>query len=153
MDIQELTDRVAEHLAGRPVKIVWDRQGPAASGVGEVTKSLTGELIVYIAPLNDLKSRWKVFLHEISHLANGDHQFVARGSANRPAGSSKRSPEARAAWRKDPRELAAEKQAEIWKAYAEKWAYKYYLTGMTQMEAKLMCLLKWPEMNTKREGE
>ena len=144
--IAALEKQVSTHLAGRPVKVVWDRNPTSAHAVGQVTKSMTNEMIVYIAPLNDLRSRYAVWLHELSHIFNGDN--IARSNEHQRApGSRKGTPESRAAWRKDPQELAAQKQAAAWDAYAEKYAYKYFQWGMTQMEAKLLCLLEWPKMD------
>ena len=150
--IADLEKQASEHLAGRPVKVIWDRQGPTASGVGEVTKSFSNELIIYIAPLDDLKSRYGCWLHEISHIRNGDHKFVSRGSANRPARSSKQSPEARAEWRADPREKAAQAQADVWEAYADRNKHKHWMVGRSEMECKLMALLEMDPSNVRPKG-
>ena len=144
--LAELEKRVSTHLAGRPVRVVWNRNPTSASAVGQVTKSMTNEMIVYIAQLNDLRSRYAVWLHELSHIYNGD--FIARSNEHlRAPGSRKGTPESRAAWRQSPQELAAQRQAAAWEAYSVKYAYKYFRWGMTQMEAKLLCLLEWPKMD------
>ena len=150
--IADLEKQVSAHLAGRPVKVIWDRQGPTASGVGEVTKSFTNELIIYIAPLDDLKSRYEIWLHELSHLANNDHQFVTRGSATRPAASSKRTAQERADWRVDPRELAAQAQADEWLRYADRNKHKFWRAGRNEMECKLLALLEMDPSNVRPKG-
>ena len=148
--LAELEKQVSEHLARRPVKVVWSRQGPSASGVGQVTKSMTGELIVFIAPLEGLSSRYSTWLHELAHIRHGDHEFIARSNDHKRApGSKQRTPQARAEWRADPREKRAQALTETWKKYAEKYAYRYHKIGMTQMYAKLSCLLEWPKLNAK----
>ena len=142
--LTELEKRVSEHLAGRPVKVIWGRQGPSASGVGQVLKSFQGELLINIAPMDDVNSRYKVWLHEIAHIHNGDHEFVARSNDHKlAAGSIRRSPEVRAAWRADPRELAAQRLADEWLRYADRHAHEFWRAGRDKMTCKLLALLSW----------
>jgi len=144
MDIDDLTQRVADHLAGRPVKIRWQNP-PSASAVGQVVKTQNGDLIVYISYLTGLESRYKVYLHELAHCRLDYGWMPASNDHERPAGSVARSQAARQAWRQDPREKRAQALADEWQQYAERNAYKYHTGYQSGMECRLKSLLDWSE--------
>jgi hypothetical protein len=142
MDIGALTQKVADHLAGRPVKIRWE-DPPASNAVGQVVKTKNGDLIVYIGYLADLKSRYKVYLHELAHCRLDYGWMPATSDHKRPAGSVKRSEAERQDWREDPREKRAQALADEWRDYAERNACKYFSGYQSAMECRLRALLDW----------
>ena len=141
-DIDKLTQEVVDHLAGRPVKIVW-RDPPSESAAGQCVKSMSGDLTIYIGYLNSPEARLKTLLHETAH-AREDYDFIPR-TGERSAGSVRRSPEARKVWIADPKEKRAKRWAAAWFDYAERNCHMYWRVDRTKMECRLMALLDWKE--------
>ena len=144
MSIDELTQKVARHLAGRPVTIKWQNP-PSASAAGQITKTPSGDLVIYVGNLTDVNSRFKVYLHELAH-ARFDHGWIPSSSDHkRPAASIKRTQAERQRWRSHWREERAQAQADEWLQYADKHAPDYWRVGRDAMTCKLLALLDWSE--------
>jgi len=142
--IDELTERAAAHLAGRPVTVKW-QDPPSATAVGQAVKTPAGDLVIYIGNLESVNSRFKVYLHEIAHCRK-DHDWIPVSTDHkREPASIRRTQAERDTWRKHPRELRAQSLEEQWLQYAEHNAYKYWRVGRSEMECKLLALLDWRE--------
>lgn len=141
-DINELTQRVANHLAGRPVVIRW-MDPPAASAAGQIVKTASGQLVIYVANLTGVETRLKVLLHELAHARHDSGWIPVSNDHRAPAGSIPRPEAVRAAWIAHPRESRAHKQAAEWLAYAENNAHKFFTGYQTAMECRLRALLDW----------
>ena len=142
MNIDELTQQVCDHLAGKEIKIVW-RNPPSSSAAGQTTKSQSGQLTIYVGNLTDADSRYRTLIHECAH-ARLDEDFIPV-TGDRASGSVWSSPEDRKVWRAHPREERAKKQAQAWMDYAELYAYKYWQVGRSAMHCKLLSLMEWKE--------
>jgi len=142
--IDKLTQQVARHLAGRPVTVKW-QDPPSATAVGQAVKTPAGDLVIYIGNLTGVNSRFKVYLHELSH-ARLDHDWIPVSTDHKREPSSiKRTQADRETWRKHPRELRAQLMADTWLQYAEQNAHKYFTGYQSSMELLLMALLDWRE--------
>jgi hypothetical protein len=140
----ELIQRVADHLTGRPSIVRWESP-PSATAVGQAFKTLDGKIVIYVGELTGIDSRFKVWLHELAH-GRWDYDILPIiGAQAPPAGSVKQTQKERAEWRKNPRELRAQRQADDWYQYAERNAYKYFTGYQSPMECKLLALLDWSE--------
>ena len=142
MDINELTQKVANHLAQRPVTIKWQNP-PSESAAGQICKSADGQLIIYVGNLTSADARLAVLCHELAH-ARSDPDFVpVSNDHKRQPGSIKRSPEARKIWRAHPREKRAQEMADEWLRYADKHAHEFWRAGRDRMTCRLLALLDW----------
>ena len=142
MNINELTLKVARHLAQRDVIIRWQNP-PSESAAGQIVKTPSGQLIIYIANLEGVESRFKTLIHELSH-SRLDANWIPESTDHlRPPASIKRTPEARQRWRSNWREQRAQKQADEWHKFADRNAYKYFTGYQSSMECKLLALLDW----------
>lgn len=142
IETRELTRRCADHLAGRSVNVLWQNP-PCESAAGQVVKTPGGGLVVYIADLTGVESRFKVYLHELAHIRADYANLPVSDDHTRPAGSIRRSQAARAAWKVHPMEDRARQLAAIWLDYANRNAYKYWRVGRSEWDCKLLALLDW----------
>jgi hypothetical protein len=143
MNLDELTQKVANHLAGRPVKIRW-QETPGEGGIGQTVKTPDGKFILYVADYGGVKTKLRTLLHECSHARN-DHDWIPVSSEHQAPGSSKRTPGDWARWQANPREERAQRFEKMWFKYAEKNAYKFMnITGADYyMKRLLSALLDW----------
>ena len=141
-DIDALTLKVARHLAGREVTIVWANP-PSESAAGQTVKTVDGQLIIYVGNLTSADARLAVLAHELAH-TRLDHDFVPVSNDHKQsAGSIKRDPKERQRWRSDWREQRAQAQADEWLRYADKHAPDYWRVGRDKMTCRLLALLNW----------
>jgi hypothetical protein len=101
--------------------------------------------VVDINPDLPQADRYKTLLHELAHIARGDHLAAQAQAYTRPPASVDPTPTARAAWRGDPREAAANELAARWAEFAEKRA-DYHLNrrlDLSGIEALLLALLDY----------
>ncbi len=147
-DLNELTDRVAQHLAGAPVKLRW--QNPVTRNALAESYKTTGGYVIDIAYVSDVETRFKLYLHECAHCRLGHPTGLVSG--NQAPGSVKRTEAQRAEWREDPREAAANELADAWKEYAAMNAWRYPVVTYG-IEAHLKALLTWqPEYFPRAES-
>lgn len=141
-DIDELTKRVANHLSGREVVLKWQNP-PSSSAVGQVVKTASGQVVIYIGNLTSVKTRFEVLLHECAHVALDYAWLPVSADHKLPSGSIQKTQSQREAWRSNPHEIAAKNLTDKWLRYADQHAYKYWRVGRSEMECKLLSLLNW----------
>ena len=141
-DINALALSVANRLANRPVLLRWQNP-PSSNAAGQIVKTQTGELVIYVGNLEGVNTRLKVLLHELAH-ARLDADWIPKSNdARLPSGSINRTQSQRKIWRAHPRELRAEHQADEWLRYANIHKFDYWRVGRSEMECKLLSLLDW----------
>ena len=144
-DISELTAKVANHLAGRDVRIIWANPPTVVGAAGQTIKTPDGDLVIYIADLEGINTRFRVLLHEIAHCRH-DYGWIPKSTDHkRPAASLKRSASERQRWRSNWREKRAHDQADRWMRYADQNAHRYFRAGRDAMTCKLLALMNWSE--------
>lgn len=143
-DLEKLINRVARHLAGRPVTIRW-RWPAAEHAMGQCYRTAEGQIVIDIAPVAGLEAKWNILLHELAHARLG--HAISTGVELKAPGSVSRDVNQRAAWRTDPRELAANELAGRWDSYAEKNAWKQSCFLANTLAARLRALLFWRDEN------
>jgi hypothetical protein len=140
-DLDALTQRVANHLAGQPVQVRW-QQPEVETALGQTYKTASG-MVIDINDRLELAAKFRVYLHELAH-CRLDADWIPVTTGEIQTRSVTRSPSQRAAWRADPHELRANALAAEWESYAEKNAYKYWRIGREDpMTLKLYALLNW----------
>ena len=140
-DLNLLAEKVACHLAGRPVTVRWENP-PSQSAAGQIVRTWNDELIIYVGNLTGAETRYRVLIHEIAH-AKLDAAWVPKSSDHlKPPNSIKRTEQARETWRKHPREIAVKALADYWIQYAEKRKYDYWQVGRPDLQCRLLALLE-----------
>jgi len=141
-DIDELTQRVANHLAGREVILRWQNP-PSSSAVGQVVKTASGQVVIYVGDLTSVKTRFEVLVHELAHVAL-DYSWLPVSTDHKLApGSIRRTQSERDAWRSNPHEVAAKNLTDKWLEHADKHAPDYWRAGRSALECKLLALLNY----------
>lgn len=143
MDIDELTVKVAENLSRRRCVIHW-RDPVTPHALGETTKDALNTVHIEISDCLSLSAKFSVFLHELAHARN-DFDILPRyrGHAAGPVVPVVKSEKDRLAWRFCDREMRAKSLGATWEKYSESHAYKFYQSGRTETECKLLALLNY----------
>jgi len=146
-DIDELLDKVCDHLAGRHVVLKW-QDPPTQNAVGQVVRTDDDQFLVFVSPtLTGIDAKIKVMLHEVGHIRDRGGVWIPKTSKVQPSFSVARSDTKRQEWRKDPREKTAQSYGDVWWQYAVKNASKFmHVTGQDFYAKRLlMALLQWRE--------
>ena len=135
--LKQLCENAARSLAGFPVEVRLQR--PVVIDYdGQCYNTPTGTIIDIDPALSDANFFW-VLTHEIGHAF---HRHPNDIDPSLPPASRKLTPIEKIARDKEPRSVSrenqAERQAEIWRAYAER-NYKNY-SGWSDLAKKLRCL-------------
>lgn len=148
MDLNELMEAVATHLAGKPVMVrLRDPQYAGLSGVTH--KATTGQIVVDVKSTLDNDTFLRVFLHEVAHAKMHARGF-AESNVNQPAGSIPRQPSTAAVKARDrQQEREAELLACKWLAWARRHLWDVDEPG-TEMEGLLKALLKYEEKEKRK---
>lgn len=141
-DLDQLIQRVGDHLAGRPVKIIW-RNPPAEGALGQVCKAADGTVTVFVSPVESAETRFRLLLHELAHCRNDFSWLPISRDHTQPEGSLKRTAAERAAWSVNPHEAAANALAAKWRSFVDRNAWRYFTGPQTELECQLLSLLDW----------
>ena len=142
MDIDKLTQKVANHIATRPVVIRWENP-PSNTAVGQCFKTADGKVVVYVGHLTGAKSRLQTLVHECLHGRYDFDILPLWNSRNLKLSKIKSSDAERRQWRESTREMRTKATTSELMDYAERNAYKHWRTGRDWMTMKLLALLDW----------
>jgi len=139
MNLDELTQLTADHIATRPVKIVWDNP-PSPTAAGQCYKTRDGRVIVFVGNLSGTESKLRVLVHECLH-GRLDYDILPYWEERKNRVVPVKSQAERNEWRENPREQRVKRLAGQLMDYVEKHMHDYF--GRPAMEAKLLALLDW----------
>ena len=148
MTIDELIGQMANHLAGRAVKIRW-REPAAANALAQTYKAPGGGLIIDVTPTVNDETRVTLLLHELAHARlDGDWIPESNQHAQSP-GSVKRTDAERAAWSGNPREKRADDLAKYWMEFGKNNAHKHTGASEGWLIPVYKALLTWQPIENK----
>jgi len=148
MTLDELVNQMANHLAGRAVKIRW-RDPVDANALAQTYKAPDGALIIDITPAVNDETRFSLLLHELAH-ARLDGDWIGASTQHAKAsGSLKRTDAERAAWSENLREKRADELAKAWLAFGQRYAPKHTGASEGWLIPVYKALLTWQPTENK----
>lgn len=130
-DFPYLSEKVARHLAGRPVTVRFRR--PYLRGYdGMAYNDRKRGAVVDVSPELSEADALRLFLHEVAHIKTDWAEMAPSSLADKPPASVEPSRRFVQNHKVDPSEPAADKQAREWLEWAEKKAKSKDTAGMLE---------------------